>query len=93
MKSVTFITSDGAALEGLQDLLDGVFGVGASRESLNTSGPVIVFRAVIIDFIYLLSEDLVECLLDLAFINQAAPICIDTIELLNQEAFELFIII
>ena len=34
-----------------------------------------------------------QCLLDLAFINQAAPSCIDTIKLLNQEAFELFIII
>ena len=34
-----------------------------------------------------------ECLLDLALINQAAPSGIDTIKLLNQKAFELFIII
>ena len=77
------ITSDGAALERLQDLLDGVFGVGTSRKSLDTSVPIIVFRVVIINLIYLLSEDLMECLLDLVFINQAAPSCIDTIKLVN----------
>ena len=34
-----------------------------------------------------------DCLLDLAFINHAAPSCIDTIKLLNQKTFEFFIVI